>query len=268
MTNEYEYADLPYGFYDKHIPEIKRLLKGNDKIFITLDSEENFVSYRTLSFSDWQKERNSIYKNKVASKGNSKPSKHAKLSVQEKELIAEYYEKGYSFERIAQLANALFDKCRSYCYVFLRGRIVPKLDIEQEAMINSMLVQGNSLMVIAKGLGLSIDLVKKYMANNPIPIIPKQAKEPKKEIKQPTEIQPEKPAKLPLPKRINKKQPEVPTQAEKPYNPEIKAEIDRFGLNFEQRQKIQYLLSVGSLPHSIAKSVGIELETLKKYLQK
>lgn len=55
-NEEYEYSQLQYRIYDKHIPEIARIRKTNDKIFITVDEDMNYVSHRIVPFIEYGKE--------------------------------------------------------------------------------------------------------------------------------------------------------------------------------------------------------------------
>jgi DNA-binding CsgD family transcriptional regulator len=269
-NEEYEYSQLQYRIYDKHIPEIARIRKTNDKIFITVDEDMNYVSHRIVPFIEYGKEdapkaatveikpHCSLSKPKSKQRKSkdlnapieAKPTKFAKLTDYEKKVIANEYALGSSFAKMANLLNLSFQKVRSYAYTQLKEVIEPTLNQEQQIEILALMQKGISLSQISRELEYSLQLVKEFMKANALP-------KPQKRFKRPSNKE----------ALIRARKNTDTVIIDKLYDPTIKAEIDRFGLNHKQRCDIKGMLGRNSHAPRISKVLGIELMTVKAYLK-
>ena len=271
-NEEYEYSQLQYRIYDKHIPEIARIRKTNDKIFITVDEDMNYVSHRIVPFIEYGKEvepkpttttieikpHSSLFKPKTKQRKakdlnapiEAKPTKFAKLTDYEKKVIANEYALGSSFAKMAYLLNLPFQKVRSYAYTQLKEAAEPKLNQEQQSEILALMQKGASLSQISRELEYSLQLVKEFMKANALP-------KPQRRFKRPSNkdalIRARKNTDTVIIGRL--------------YDPSQKAEIDRFGLNHKQRCDIKGMLGRNANAPRISKVLGIELMTVKAYLK-
>ena len=269
MNTEHQYSELP-NIYNTHIADIKRLLRGNDKIFITVDEDMNYVSHRIVPFIEYGKEvepkpttveikpHSSLSKLKSKQRKvkdlnaliEAKPTKFAKLTDYEKKVIANEYALGSSFAKMARLLNLPFQKVRSYAYTQLKEVIEPKLNQEQQSEILALMQKGVSLSQISRELEYSLQLVKEFMKANALP-------KPQRRFKRPSNkdalIRARKNTDTVIIGRL--------------YDPSQKAEIDRFGLNHKQRCDIKGMLGRNANAPRISKVLGIELMTVKAYLK-
>jgi DNA-binding CsgD family transcriptional regulator len=270
-NEEYEYSQLQYMIYDKYIPEIARIRKTNDKVFITVDVDMNYVSHRIVPFIEYGKEveptttieikpHSSLFKPKSKQRKvkdlnapiEAKPNKFAKLTDYEKKVIANEYALGSSFAKMANLLNLSFQKVRSYAYTQLKEVVEPKLNQEQQSEILALMQKGVSLSQISRELEYSLQLVKEFMKANALP-------KPQRRFKRPSN-------KEALKKNRADNTKVIIGRINEP-SPKIKNEIDRFGLSYKQRLDIQAMINRCSYPVRISKVLGIEIGTVKAYLK-